>query len=61
VVTEQQHEGANSLGYSTSSVTPTSRKCIGSPDDIFVEEAGAPDLAWDERSTQNTNEKPNCD
>lgn len=51
----------DSLSNTTTSVTPTSSKRVGCTDNALVEEASAPDLAWDESSTQNTNEESQGD
>lgn len=47
------HEVSNS----TSGVAKSSCQCVCSSNDILIEETGTPNLAGNERSTQNTNEE----
>lgn len=56
------HEGVedgrhDEVGYSTTRVAPSTCKRIGCSDDVLVEEAGGPDLTWDERATEDTDEE----
>jgi len=41
----------------TARVAPSSRERVRSTDNILIEKAGRPDLARDERATENTDEK----
>jgi hypothetical protein len=47
------------ISYTTAKISKTTSECIGSTDDVFVEEAGGPDLARNEGTTQNSNEETN--
>lgn len=45
------------VGDASTRITKAGSECVGCADDVLVEEAGRPDLAWYETTTQNTNEE----
>lgn len=45
------------VGDAAAGVAPSPRESIGCADNVLVEEAGAPDLAWDKRCSEDTNEE----
>lgn len=53
----KRRKGGHLLCDTSTCITPASGEGIGSTDNTLVEETSAPDLTWDEGSSQNSNEK----
>lgn len=50
--------GHEEVGYAPTGVSEASCERVGCADDVFIEEASRPDLAWNETATKNANEEP---